>query len=166
MKFRDDLVNQKMGDGTGGARLKLKDGQEVSGIFRGSIHEFYMYWPDGGQKTVQPTPFPGGQFRFEINFVVKEGTGYVPKVFEGGLKVYKQLAALHKEYDLQSTVFKIHRSGNNKNNTVYSFMPAKAPPSAETLKYLETLELVSLGDAPAKPPVKNHAPGASDEPEF
>ncbi len=165
MKFRDDILNKQVSEGGGKPRLKLKDGETATGIFRGEFHLFYQNWPNGGVKTVQAEPFPGGQFRFEINFVVKEGTGYTPKVFEGGLKLYKQLADLHKEYDLPVTVFKISRSGTDK-QTTYTFMPAKAAPSAETLKYLDTLELVSLGSAPAKAPVKNYAPGASDEPEF
>lgn len=151
MKFRDDIINTQTGDGGGKPRLKLKDGETATGIFRGDIRVFYQNWPKGGVKTVHDQPFPGAQVRFEVNFVVKDGTGYTPKVFEGGLKVYKQLAALHEEYDLPNTVFKISRSGVDK-QTAYTFMPAKQPPSPETLKYLETLELVPLGASGSTPP--------------
>ena len=149
MKFNESILN--MG-GAGGAkpRLKLKDGQTEVGMFQGAFHEFYMDWPKGGLKTVSPDPFPGAQFRFEINFVVKEGNQYVAKVFEGGLRVYKQLAALHKEYDLSTTVFKITRSGTDK-QTSYAFMPAKNQPSADTLKQITNVELIPLGGAPSTP---------------
>lgn len=152
MKFSEELINAPMGDGGGKARLKLKDGETVTGIFRGDIATFYQNWPKGGVKTVDVEPFAGAQLRFEVNFVVKEGAGYIPKIFEGGLKIYKQLAALHKEYNLEETVFKISRSGVEK-QTAYTFMPAKQAPSAETLNYLKTIELLPVfGQAPTAQP--------------
>jgi hypothetical protein len=162
MKFREDLLTAPTGDGGGnGPRLKLKDGETATGIFAGNFHIFYQNWPKGGVKHASDEPFPGGQMRFEINFVVKEGNSYTPKIFEGGLRVYKQLAALHDEYGLDSTVFKITRSGVEK-QTTYTFMPAKQAPSPETLKLLKTLDLIPLG----RKSVPNLAPQTSTSEEF
>lgn len=161
MKFRADLVSTPMGEGGNGPRLKLKDGETATGIFAGEFNIFYQNWPKGGIKHVSDEPFAGAQMRFEINFVVKEGSTYTPKLFEGGLKVYKQLAALHDEYGLDETVFKITRSGMDK-QTTYTFMPAKQAPTAETLKQIKELALIPLG----KKSVPNLAPQSSSSEEF
>lgn len=156
MKFKDDIVTATSGGGGGENYLRLKDKETVTGIFRGEIKEYYLSWPKGGRKQIFSEPAPGTKIRFEVNFVVKEGTTYVPKIFEGGHPVYKQLAALHDEYDLEKTVIKITRNGIDK-NTSYTFMPAKVAPSAETLKYLDSIQLLPLvGETPtssaANPP--------------
>lgn len=150
MNFRDDLVNQPLSESGGKLHLKLKDGESATGIFCGDFNIFYQNWPKGGVKVTSPEPFAGGGARFEVNFVVKESASYTPRVFEGGLKIYKQLAALHKEYDLSKTIFKITRSGADK-QTTYTFMPLKQAPTAETLKFLSTLDLIPLGQSSSAP---------------
>jgi hypothetical protein len=63
---------------------------------------------------------------------------------------------LHKEYNLSKTVFKITRSGADK-QTTYQFMPAKQGPSDEMLKALATIDLIELD------PDKSSASGTDDD---
>ena len=141
MKFRNENELPE----TGGSKnfLKLKDKESVQGIFRGDLHEFFVVWENGkSQEVGQDTP--GAKFRFCVNFVVKEGTGYVAKLFEQGLTVYNQLRELHDEYELDKIVVKITRNGTGT-DTTYSVMPLlKHAISKETMRFLDTMELLPL----------------------
>lgn len=141
MKFRKP---EEMPTGGGSKNfLKLKDKESISGIFRGDIHEFFVLWEGGKSQTVEEG-VPGARFRFRVNFVTKEGSAFVAKIFEQGLTVYQQLAELHTEYDLEQTTVKITRNGTGT-DTTYSLLPLlKAAPTKETLKYLDTMELLPL----------------------
>jgi len=140
MKFRD------LPDSNEGSKsfLKLKDKESATGIFRGEIHEFYAAW-DGSKYKEVPEGTQGGSFRFRINFVVKEESNFVPKIFENGKGVYRQLAELHSEYDLQETVVKITRSGT-ETETTYTIMPLppKMQMSKETKAFVDKIELLPL----------------------
>jgi hypothetical protein len=141
MKFRNDLPE------SGGSKnyLKLKDKESISGIFRGDLMEFYVFWENGRSKVVSQDT-PDAKFRFKINFVVKEGAVYVPKIFEQGANVYRQLAELHEEYDLESTVVKLTRNGTGT-DTTYSLLPLlKQTITKETMALLETIELLPLAN--------------------
>lgn len=140
MKFRDEKDMPQTG---GASYVKLKDGEKIHGIFRGDLHEFYAVWKDG-KPTEVPEGTPGAGFRFRINFVVKEGSVYVPKVFEQGVTVYKALAELNGIYPLEKTLVQISRRGNSINDTEYTIMPLPQPVSEATLHHLETLELNDL----------------------
>lgn len=147
MQFRTDSELPS----SGGSKnyLKLKDKESVSGIFRGSIHEFFIVWENGKSRTVSEGT-PEGKFRFKVNFVTKEGTQFVPKIFEQGIILYKQLAELHKEYNLEETVVKLSRSGTGT-DTTYSLLPLlKTPLTKDVIEQLNQLELLPLeGKAPA-----------------
>lgn len=139
MKFRTDIPEG------GGSKnfLKLKDKESVSGIFMGDLHEFYVEW-EAGKSRVVPEGAPGAKFRFRVNFVVKEGSVYVPKIFEQGLTVYRDLAAIHEEYPLDSIVVKITRNGTGT-DTTYNLLPLlKQAITKETAAHLKTIELLPL----------------------
>lgn len=139
MKFRKDLPEPQ----GNGSFIKLKDQESVSGIFRGKIYEFFVIWENKKAKIV-PEGTPGSKFRFRINFVIKEGTTYVPKVLEQGRTVYDSLAAIHEEYNLEQTLIKITRKGT-ETDTTYSLLPLlKQEISAETMNYLDKMALLPL----------------------
>lgn len=145
MKFRKNLPE------SGGSNnyVKLKDKESITGIFRGEIKEFFVLWRDG-KSTEVPEGTPGSKFRFRINFVTKEGSSYVPKIFEQGQLVYEQLAAIHEEYPLEQTVCKITRNGE-KLDTTYAIMPLRQPVTPETDNVLRVMKLLPLDSkAPAK----------------
>lgn len=155
MKFRDDID-------AGGNKdyVKLKDGETVAGICRGEPEECYVLW-ENKVKTEVMQDTPGAKFNFKINFVVKEGTVYVAKILEGGAQIYKQLAMLSKQWELDETVIFISRAGTGM-DTEYTVMPAppKQQVTKEALEFIKTIELNELGAQAEKPPVKNHAPPA------
>src|SRR3984957_4152989 len=119
MKFRSEAGLPS----SGGANnfLKLKDRESAEGVFRGELCEFFILW-EGNKSKIVPEGVPDSKFRFRINFVIKEGSVYVPKIFEQGIIVYKQLSALHDEYSLPETVVKITRNGTGT-DTTYSLLP-------------------------------------------
>lgn len=159
MKFRKDLPE------TGGSNnfVKLKDKESITGIFRGEIHEFFVKWVDGKSIEV-PEGSPGSKFRFRINFVVKEGASYVPKIFEQGQIVYEQLAQFHEEYPLETTVFKITRNGE-KLDTTYTLMPLRQAVTPETDAVLRQVKLNPLASKPSNaPPPMDDPPEFQDEP--
>jgi hypothetical protein len=141
MKFKTD---NELPEGGGSKNfLKLKDKESVQGIFRGDLHELFIFWENGKSREVEPG-FQGAKFRFRVNFVMKEGAVYVPKIFEQGLTVYNQLRELNEEYGLEEIVVKITRNGTGT-DTTYSVLPLlKQTLSKEVMKYLETMELLPL----------------------
>lgn len=140
MKFRKDIQS------SGGSKnfIKLKDKESIVGIFRGEPKEMFVVW-DGNKSKEVSEGTAGAKFRFRINFVVKEGPTYVAKVFEGGSKVYEQLAQLNEEYELDKTFVKISRSGSTMNDTSYAILPViKQAFTKETEAVLKTLTLNAL----------------------
>lgn len=146
MKFRKNLPEQ----GGSGNFLKLKDQESVTGIFRGNLYEFFVIW-ENKKATQVPEGTPGAKFRFRINFVVKEGTTYVPKILEQGRVVYDALAAIHEEYHLEQTIIKITRNGSGLNDTTYALLPLlKHEISQETMNYLDKMTLLPLDGQKSK----------------
>jgi hypothetical protein len=131
--------------------VKLKGGESVTGLFIGELYEFRQHWSEGrgsqlcsGDKCEACKAGQKPSFRFRLNFIVKEGENYVPKVFEQGWTVYEQLRGLHDEYDLTKTVVKVARQGDGKNDTTYTVLPAKVQPSADVIAKLQKLPLLPL----------------------
>jgi len=151
MKFRDDVSNL-----TGGSKnfLKLKDKESVSGIFKGDLHEYFIVWENGKSREV-PEGTPKAGFRFRVNFVMKEGSTYSPKIFENGPGVYAQLKELHDEYGLDSIVVKITRNGTGL-DTTYSILPLlKQTLSKEAVEFISTLTLHPLENKDNAPSARN-----------
>lgn len=143
--------------------LKLKAGETVTGIFRGELYDFRIHWADN-RSTICPGPDTceicregnKSKFRFRVNFVVKEGEGYVAKVTEQGWTFYEVLRSLNEgDYPLEKYVMKITRHGERL-NTTYTVIPAPSGlVSAELEKKLELVKLNDLGhitDAENEPP--------------
>lgn len=138
--------------GNGKDLLKMKGGDTVTGIFRGDPHIFRQHW-DGGRSYLcqgkdQCDFCKNGdkpKFRFAINFLVKEGNGYVAKIFEQSYGTYLDLKALHESgYKLESTVVQIKRVGDDKNTTRYSLIPSPKQPG--DLKKLDEVPLHNLSN--------------------
>jgi hypothetical protein len=126
--------------------LKLKDGEQVVGVFRGNPHEFYVLWKEGKAEPV-PEGTKGASFRFRINFITKENEMFVAKIFEQGATVYNQLKELHEEHGLSETVVVIRRSGTEK-KTTYNIMPSgKTKWSPALAKQVEAIELHKLNES-------------------
>lgn len=161
MKFKDDI------DAGGPSNyIKLKDKETIAGVLRGEPYECYVLW-ENKVKTEVPKGTPGAKFNFKINMIVKDGSSYAAKVLEGGAQIYKQLATLSKEWELDETVVIIGRDGTGL-ETEYTVMPAppKQQVSKEAMEFIKTIELNDLAP-PAQSEgvdfgkrVKNHAPGA------
>lgn len=128
------------GKGSGGKNfVKLKDGDSVIGVFRGEPHIFYKIYQD---KVEYDEWAEGRNFRFRINFIVKEGDQYVAKIFEGGRRVADDVVAASEEYTLNS-VFKISRKGSGKENTKYSVL-FKSALEEEQLDKIKKVKLETL----------------------
>lgn len=153
MKFRNDEELPE----SGGSKnfLKLKDKESVQGIFMGELHEFFVLWGNNKSREVQEGT-PEAKFRFRVNFISKEGAVYVPKIFEQGSIVYKQLRELHEEYDLEKTMVKITRNGLGT-DTTYSLLPLlKHVITKDVAEHLKEIELLPLES-------KSASNGASDD---
>lgn len=135
MKFRDDLP-----DSGGGSFLRLKDKESIVGVFVGDLHEFFTLWKDK-VSTIVPEGTSKASFRFRVNFVIKEGDGYVAKIFEQGKTVYKQLLEINKEYPLETIAVKITRQGSGVSDTEYFFMPMLKTPVSEAVYKVQLLQL-------------------------
>ena len=174
MKFT--RIDMTKGD-NGGSYLKVPPGESVKGVFRGEPFSFFQAWPQGGQKQIFDKPTAGASARFKINFVVHENGKFVAKVFEFGAVVNNQLVDLSEDYDIETTKVRISRQGEGK-NTVYTIIPvAKEKLTPGVLAEIEAVQLLALATPPAqalagkfeseiepaKPVVKNHAPGADDD---
>lgn len=136
----------------GGQFIRLKDKESVVGVFMGEPHDFMKAWNDGDRPS----------FRFHINFIVKEGPTFTPKIFEQGITVYRQLEELHAEYGLDTIYVKITRNGTTKSDTTYSILPSKKQISKEELEHIKTLKLHDLSGK-KKADGYNGAPFDSDE---
>lgn len=134
MKFREDLP-----DSGGGSFLKLKDRESVTGVFLGDVHEFFTLWQDG-KSMIVPEGTPKAAFRFRINFIVKSGDGYAAKIFENGATVYRDLGALHEEYNLETVAVKLTRNGVGL-ETTYSLMPLLKTQINEAIRVTPLLQL-------------------------
>src|SRR4051812_3522620 len=84
--------------------LKLADGEEVTGVFRGGIYTFRKHWMGQGTPTVEcagadcpvcvTKPPKGPSFRFRVNLITSKDGQWIAKIFEGGSELYDQLSIL------------------------------------------------------------------------
>lgn len=131
--------------------IRLKSGEFVECIFRGSPYTFYQKFKDANEYA---EPGEGRSLKFRINVIVKEGSVYVAKIFQQGGTVLKDLIAARNEYGLD-TVFKIKREGTGKDDTKY-YILFKASLTDEQKKLFATIDLLELKsgrsrkDAPVK----------------
>ena len=143
MKFKDTPKKTNL------SFLKLKDGESATGVFRGEPHEFYEIYQQG----VVPAGTKGASFRFRINFITREGSSYVAKVFQNGVTVYKTLKHLNEEYEgLENVVVKVSRTGSTKDDTIYHVLPLppKQQPSEDGWHQINDVPLQDLSDGEKK----------------
>jgi hypothetical protein len=112
--------------------LILGDGDSENIVFMGDLYEFRTHWTgkfseicpeDNTCKSCAQDEKP--RFRFRVNAVVKIESGYQARIFEQGWKAYSALKELNTEYPLESNVIKVSRKGSGREDTVYTFLPAK-----------------------------------------
>ena len=144
MRF-EHIETNKTDSGGGGNFLKLGDGENISGVLRGSIYRFYQAWPQGGQKQIFEEPTAGAGLRFRVNFVTLDTLK--PLVWEFGVTVNNQLAEYSEEMDLSKTKIKVSRRGTGKSNTTWTVIPLGAV-DAKALKQIEVIPLNVLEHKP------------------
>lgn len=111
--------------------LRLKDGESATCIFMGDPYEFRTHWANNKSvlctedaRCAQCSMGEKSAFRFRVNVIIKETTGYVSKVFEQGWTTYIALKNLHEgDYNLEKYVMKISRKGSGPHDTSYSIIP-------------------------------------------
>lgn len=138
MKFKNDTELPQAATG-GSLFVKLKDGDSITGVFRGAIFDFM-------KKNDFDKEKPKDVFRFRVNFITSENGALVAKIFEAGIVTYKAMRALSEQgYDLEKTTVVYTRKGTGT-DTEYSLIPA--PPakqcSDEQMKQVEAVKLHDL----------------------
>lgn len=132
--------------------LKLRDKEEITGLFRGEIYTFKRHWSNNqgvecvGEDCpvckVDPENYPA--FRFRINFITTIDGKWVAKIFEGGGELYDSLANLDRKFDLSKTVVEITRRGL-KQSTKYDILPlVNEQVTSEMEKKLKEVDLLQL----------------------
>jgi len=148
--------------------LKLKDGDSVTGVFRGNLYEFDIHWVGNrSQECTGPEcdecMRSKKKFRFRLNFVTKENGVCVPKIFEQGWKVYRHLKAVHADYNLEKTIVKISRKGSGTQDTSYTIMPVPQHQVPDALeKQLQAVQLHDLKAVGGDKPGSGREPGMDD----
>jgi hypothetical protein len=122
--------------GIGKHLLKIEDGKQAVGNFRGEIVRFYQHWKAG-----RPTVCQGRETcplcasaneddrkatgRFRINFITRTSPPQA-MVFEGGKRVYDQLLQLNKDVPLEKAWVRISVSGTKTNKqTMLAIVPGE-----------------------------------------
>lgn len=144
MKWKEKFKEQMKG---GGEFIRLKNGEEVTGIFRGEPVIFFKAYEPETKTTITKKEYfeYGGKSaskRFRLCFIVKEGENHVCKIFEGSKTSGEALSMIMDEYDITNTVFKIKRDGD-KMDTVYHFL-AKDKLTPEQVKKIDAIELLDM----------------------
>lgn len=129
-----------------GGFLKIAPNGNVVGVFRGKPVSYWARWSGKGSEIVDRKD-KGAKFRFMINFITKEGTEWVAKVWEQSGMTYDFLKSFNKEYPLDSTFVKIIRNGDGT-DTTYSFFPVKngdvTPEMEAELSAVELMDLEAI----------------------
>lgn len=116
--------------------LKIGEGNSIVGVFRGDPEIYYQIFENGKYKVVSKET-PGSQFKFAINFVMKENGALVSKIFQGNWHDLKALKALHEEFNLEETYVKVSQSGERQNKRL-SFMPmTKQKPDQASIRSVD-----------------------------
>lgn len=132
--------------------LKVEDGKNVVGNFRGEVVRFYQHWK-GGRSVICPgrdtCAMCGSEVeeerkatgRFRINFIVRGTNPLAALVFEGGKRVYEQILQLNKDVPIDKAWVRISRTGT-KTNT--QWMLSIVPGEGGMVKPADEKELVKV----------------------
>lgn len=149
MKFR----NLGFKNNDQGKFLKIEPDSEKIMVLRGEIAEFGTIGEGKDFKKVAAN-YPGSKLKFKVNAIVHENGEFVAKIFEFGITIYRQLAELSKQMDLETMKIKIMRKGS-KMATDYTVIPVlKEPLSAKQLEEISKVELHFLDVPVTNPKVK------------
>lgn len=129
--------------------FKLKGGESAKIVIRGDPYTFYSVFEHGKSLVVKKDD-PGARFRFRVNIIVKEPSGYVIKIFEGGARLFYSLKDIKQDYDLNNTVIKLSRTGDDK-DTVWTVMPLPGGIDEKTQNAISGLKLNELENKKKKP---------------
>lgn len=140
-KFKDEMKG-------GGDFIKLKDGDEIMGVFRGEPVVYFKAFEQETKTSIIKKEYfehngKSAQKRFRFNFITKVGDKHVCKIFEGSKTAGESLSMALDEYDIVSTVFKIKRVGSGMQDTTYHFM-FKDKLSPEQVKKIDAIELLDI----------------------
>ncbi len=164
MKFTKRAISSGSGVGSN-VFLRLKDGENKTGIPRGEIYEFRTKWANG-KSSVVPESDPAGRPRFRMNFVVYDD-GFKPLIWEFGVQIYNQLADIADVYDLTKTKIRVSRTGSTKDNTSYNILPIlKEPVSANAMNAIEAVKLNVLNADKQESSVPDFGPPPDEPPPF
>ena len=111
--------------GIGKHIVRLKDGESITGVFRGEPARFYQHWKNKrsvicpGQETCNLCNSPDenerkGTGRFRLNFLTQVNGEWTAKVFEGGKRVYEQLKKLNSHAPIETLQVQISRTGSGQ----------------------------------------------------
>lgn len=126
MKFKELKEKQQKNN-----FIRLKDGEEVVGVFVGDPVDYYQHYLPNEKKSYLCTgkgcelcKDNKASFRFRVRFAVSDvnNNTFEGAIYEGAFGAYKDLASLAEDYDLNKNLIKIKRKGTNK-DTRYSFIP-------------------------------------------
>jgi hypothetical protein len=116
-------------NGIGKHMLKIEDGKNAVGVFRGEPVKFFQHWINNrgvictrdsgvcGPCASQSEDDRKATGRFRFNFILRDEP--VAMIFEQGRKVYDQLIMINKDVPLEKVWVRISRSGT-KQSTQYS----------------------------------------------
>ena len=119
--------------------IKLKDGDEIEGVFRGNPYTFYQAFKE---RVEYDKWAEGRSFRFRIPLVVQVNGMYSAKIFQGGAMLRDALIDVRNEYGLDC-LFKIKRTGSGKDDTRYSIL-FKGKLTDEQLEKINAIKLPIL----------------------
>lgn len=134
----------------GGIFIKLKDGDQIEGVFVGEPHCFYSKFGDRQEFTKWQE---GLSFKFRINFFVKTEDGWNPKILTGGATVRDSLLDLRDEYGMDC-IYKVKRVGSGKEDTRYPILfKAKLTDEQKAdIELIEPKDLTSKGQKDEESP--------------
>lgn len=145
MQFNNSSTGSSKG---GGLFLTLKDGESAVGVFRGEPVTYFAKWVNG--KTYPCSEDEDeASFKFRINFLTRENEVLVAKIFEKGAPTYRDLQAIHQEFNLEETIVKVTRTGEGKESR-YKVMPVKENKVSAEME--AQLKAVTLKDLTPKTP--------------
>jgi hypothetical protein len=133
--------------------IRLKDREEITGVFRGEIQETWTHWVNRrpiecvgeGCQTCVAAPQAKARFRFRVNLVTSKDGKYVAKIFESGGETYDAFAAWGAKFDLTKMIVDIQRVGSGQDDTKYVLMPrVDKPITPEMEAQISAVTLIPL----------------------
>lgn len=148
--------------------LKLKDGESVVGVLRGSVYEFRSKWV-AGKSIIVDKQDPEGRSRFRVNIVVQEDGHLLVKIWEFGIGVNNKLADIASlladvDRDITQTKIKIERRGTEMATEYHITTLAKEPLTKAQLENIAAIKLNLLEHQEKKRDDDLAPPAYLDEP--